>query len=344
MANLFTIPVMPPRMPEPTVKREYPISPRENFLRALRHEKPMWMPNTTFGLQFVVPAAYKDAPDFTIKGDSYDWFGTLYKYEAAQEGPTPMGNLFEEIGEWKEKFIFPNLDEVDWTLGLDKFVRNPNRVQMAHLGNGTFERLHMSEGFEQALCDILVEPDDCRDFFTAINNYKIEAVKHILKHYKPDMFGAYDDWSNARAPFFSEDTFKHTLLDSAVAVADAVHGAGCHYMVHCCGFMEPWLPYIVNDLRGDLLEIQTLNDIRMVLDKYGSKTAPIFSPDPYIMYNPDTTEAEARAYARSIVDMYGAHTCEGSGAVCKLIGSRPDIYYAFEDELFNYSLDCYKNL
>ncbi len=344
MAKLFPIPVMPPRMPAPTVKRDYPISPRENFLRALRHEKPLWMPNTSFGMQFVVPPAYKDAPDFTIKGDSYDWFGTLYKYEEAQGGPTPMGNVFEEIGEWKEKFIFPDMDKVDWTLGLDKYVKDPNKVQMAHLGNGTFERLHMSEGFENALCDVLLEPDDCRDFFTAIDNYKIEAVKHIFKHYKPDMFGHYDDWSNARAPFFSEDTFKDTLLDSAVALSDAVLSLGCHYMIHCCGFMEAWLPYIVNDLRGDLLEIQSINDIRMILDKYGSKTAPIFPPDPYIMYNPDTTVEEARAYARSIVDNYGAHTCEGSGAVCKLIGSRPDIYYAFEDELYNYSLEKYKNL
>ena len=151
MAKLFPIPVMPPRMPAPTVKRDYPISPRENFLRALRHEKPLWMPNTSFGMQFVVPPAYKDAPDFMIKDDSYDWFGTLYKYEEAQSGPTPMGNVFEEIGEWREKFIFPDLSKVDWKLGLDKFVRDPDKVQMGHLGNGTFERLHMSEGLKVPL-------------------------------------------------------------------------------------------------------------------------------------------------------------------------------------------------
>ncbi len=343
MANLFTIPVMPPRMPAPA-EREYPISPRENFLRALRHEKPLWMPNTTFGMQFLVPPAYKDAPDFTIKGDSYDWFGTLYKYEEAQGGPTPMGNVFEEVTEWKEKFIFPDLSKVNWMEGAERIVKDPNKVQMAHLGNGTFERLHMSEGFEQALCDILLEPDDCRDFFQAIDKYKIEVVNHIFENFKPDLFGHYDDWSNARAPFFSNETFEHTLLDSAVALSEAVHSKGCHYMIHCCGFMEAWLPYIVNDLKGDLLEIQSLNDIRMILDKYGAKTTPIIPPERYIMYNPDTTPEEARAYARSIVDQYGAHTCEGSGGVCKLIGTRPEIYYAFEDELFNYSLELYKNL
>ena len=342
MAKLFPIPAMPPRMAP--VEREYPISPRENFLRALRHEKPMWMPNNTFAVQYANPKVYRDAPDFMLKEDSYDWFGTFYKYEESQNGPTPMGNVFEEVTEWREKFKFPNLNEVDWKRDLASFERDPHKVQMTHLGNGTFERLHMSEGFEQALCDILLEPEDCHDFFQAIDRYKIEAVNHIYDAYKPDMFGNFDDWSNARAPFFSEETFKNTLLDSAVELADAVHSKGCHYMIHCCGFMEAWLPYIVNDLRGDLLEIQSINDIRMILDKYGSKTTPIFPPDPYIMYNPDTTPEEARAYARSIVDQYGAHTCEGSGAVCKLIGCHPETYYAFEDELFNYSLECYKNL
>ena len=104
------------------------------------------------------------------------------------------------------------------------------------------------------------------------------------------------------------------------------------------------MPYIVNDIKADVLEIQTINDIRMILDKYGAKTSPIFTPDPYIMYDPDTKVEDVRAYAREIVDKYGAHTCEGAGVVIKPTGTRPDVFYAFEDEIYHYSMERYKNL
>ena len=70
-------------------------------------------------------------------------------------------------------------------------------------------------------------------------------------------------------------------------------------MLHCCGKMEAFLPYIVNDIKADILEIQTINDLRMVLDTYGAKTSPIYTPDPYIMYNPATTAEQAREYFAS---------------------------------------------
>ena len=335
----FDIPVMAP--PMPVVQREYPISPRENLMRAFRHEKPMWMPAIYQSTQWIFPSVFNDLPqDFTKDGE--DWFGTKYKYEAIQSGHTPIPGLFDEIGEWREKMKYPDLQSMDW--GGDAFKLDDNLAAATRLGNGNFERLHMSEGFEQALCDILLEQEECKAFFDRNGQYKIEIFELIHKHYPLDFVCHNDDWANARASFFSNEVFENTLLDSAVALADAVHSKGCGYMLHCCGFMEAFLPYIVNDIKADVLEVQNINDIRMILDKYGEKTSPIYHPDPYIMYDPGLTPDEARAYARKIVDDYGAHTCDGSGAVARLIGSHPESYYAFEDELFHYSLELYSKI
>ena len=335
------IPVLPPYM-EP-VSRDFPITPRENLMRVFHHEKPMWMPAMHQATQWVQPRAYRDIPpDFDR--DGVDWFGTEYKYEEAQAGTTPIPGLFDEIGEWREKLIYPDMDKVDWASDLKGFTRDGKRALGVRLGNGNFERLHFCEGFEQALCDILLEQEECKAFFDRQGEYKIEAFKHLNETFNLDFACHNDDWANAKSQFFSTEVFKNTLLDSAVAIADAVHGAGCGYMLHCCGMMEAFLPYIVNDIKADLLEIQTLNDLRMILDEYGDRTSPIFSPDPYIMYDPKTTPEEARAYARSIVDQYGAHTCKGSGAVIKLIGNIPETYYAFADEIYNYSMKCYRDL
>lgn len=337
----YTIPVMPPYM-EPR-KRDFPITPRENLMRAFRHEKPMWMPAIYQATQWEFPSCYNDLPqDFTKDGE--DWFGTKYKFEAAQAGHTPIPGLFDEIEEWHEKVKWPDQNALDWAADLPNFKRDESLALATRLGNGNFERLHMSEGFEQALCDILLEQEECKAFFDRLGEYKIETFHHINDVYHLDFACHNDDWSNAKSQFFSNEVFENTLLDSAVAIADAIHAAGCGYMLHCCGKMEAFLPYIVNDIHADVLEIQTINDIRMILDRYGAKTSPIFHPDVYIMYNPATTAEQAREYARSIVDKYGAHTCEGAGALIHLVGNQPESYYAFADEIYNYSLEKYKNL
>lgn len=340
MANI-SIPVMPPYMKP--AEHDYPISPRENMLRAFRHEKPLWMPAITTDVQWVFPRVYEDVPpDFTK--DGYDWFGTFYKYMEEQAGCTPEAGLFSEIGEWREKMIYPDLSKVNWKSDLEGFTRQQNKALGVRLGNGNFERLHFCEGFEQALCDILLEPEECKAFFDRNGDYKVEVFKYLHETFNLDFACHNDDWANAKSNFFSTDTFEATLLDSAVQIADAVHAAGCGYMVHCCGMMENFLPYLVNDIHADVLEIQILNDIRMILDKYGAKTTPIYPPDVQLMYNPATTAEQAREYARYIVDNFGAHTCDGSGCIIKLVGNIPESYYAFEDEIYNYSLEKYQNL
>lgn len=334
----ISIPVMPPKMAG--VERDYPISKRENLLRAFDHEKPLWMPALYESTQWVFPSAFNDMPlDQTRDGE--DWFGTKYKYAPAQCGCTPEPGVLTEIGEWREKVKWPDLDALDWAADLPGFRRDPGLALATRLGNGNFERLHMFEGFEQCLCDLLLEPEECKAFFDRLSEYKIDLFRHMHAVYSFDYVCNNDDWANAKSQFFSNDTFEETLLDSAVALARAVHAAGCRYMVHCCGKMESFLPYLVNDIHADLLEIQNINDVRAILDNYGNKITPMIVPDPYIMYDPDTTAEQARAHARSLVDRYGAHTCAGSGAVVRLIGAFPESYYAFEDEIYQYSREKY---
>ena len=62
------------------------------------------------------------------------------------------------------------------------------------------------------------------------------------------------------------------------------------------------------------------------------------------MYDPDTTEAEAAAHARDLVDRYGAHKFEGSGAVIASRGGFEKTYYAFVNELYDYSSKLYSRL
>jgi hypothetical protein len=62
------------------------------------------------------------------------------------------------------------------------------------------------------------------------------------------------------------------------------------------------------------------------------------------MFDPETTPDDARAYAREIVDVYGAHVNPGAGVWVVDSAHSADVYYAFVDELHEYSLEQYKNI
>ena len=339
----FTIPVQPPPMAK--AKHDYPISERENLLRSLNHEKPMYVPCLYQATQFVIPTAYAQGTQDRAQ-DCVDWFGTHYKREDLQEGVTPIKPfVMNEVTEWREKVKWPDIKSMDWASDIPTFVRDPELALACRcFGNGTFEQLHFLEGFEQCLIDMITETEECREFFRKLTDFKIDLYNLQNDVYHYDYACHNDDWSNAKSQFFSCDIFEETLREEAIRLADAVHSTGARYMFHTCGRMEVWLPYIVNELKVDLVEIQSINDTKHILDTYGDKLTIEYCPDFYVMYDPATTAQQAREYARSLVDQYGAHKNKGSGIAVRLIGNNPESYYAFEDELYNYSLKLYADL
>jgi hypothetical protein len=338
----FVIPVQPPPMEK--VRRDYPITEGENLLRAFRHEKPMYVPCLYQATQFVIPKPYARGTQ-NRSTDCVDWFGTLYKHEPLQEGVTPIKPFpLKGVAEWRQ-MRWPEINAMDWTEGYSSFKRDENlAIACRCLGNGTFEQLHFSEGFEQCLIDMLTETEECRAFFERLTDFKIDLFNRQNDVYHYDYVCHNDDWSNAKNQFFSCELFEEALLEPSIRLSEAVRSAGCRYMLHSCGRMEIWLPYIVNDLKVDLVEIQSINNIDYILETYGDRLTVEYLPDPYIMYNPATTAEQAREYARSLVDRFGAHKHKGSGLVIRLNGNIPESHYAFEDELYNYSLKLYAGL
>jgi len=339
----FVIPVQPPFMEK--AQHDFPISPRENLMRLFRHEKPKYVPCLYQATQFIVPKAYQRITQKRDGTDCTDWFGTFYKYEAAQEGVTPRPPyVLNDVTEWREKIDWLDLSKPDFS-EIDNYVRDENLAQACRcFGNGTFEQLHFLEGFEQCLIDILTEPEECRAFFERLTDFKIEMYLRQNEQFHYDYACHNDDWSNARAQFFSIRTFEETLRDPSVRLAEAVRGTGARYMFHTCGKMGVWLPYIVNELKADVIEIQNINDTREILQTWGDRLSVEYHPDVMVMYNPATTAEQAREYARSLVDQFGAHVNPGAGFCVRLVGNIPESYYAFEDELYQYSLKMYRDL
>jgi hypothetical protein len=335
------VPVMP--KPWPLPKRDYPISPRENLMLALNHKKPVWMPNFYGSSQIFLSSIARDSP-IEREQDATDWFGVEYKYSAAQGSNTPQGNVLKDITEWEKKVRWQDLGVFDWEADAKRLQRDESLALGMRMSNGPFERLHMMEGFEQALIDILTEPEAVHDFLMRLVDFKIELFNRIRDHVPLDYIVSGDDWGTMRAPFFSTKTFEQTILEPTVRFVEAVHARGTKFVAHCCGVIDPFVPYMVEEIGVDVLEIQKLNDIPGILKKYGDRVTVEYGTDPQLMHDPDTTAEQVRQHARDIVDQFGAHAVPGSGVIMSMSSSFEHLFYPMEEEFYAYSKKLYASL
>lgn len=335
-----SIPLMSTVFPAPI--RKLPITPRENLLLALSHKKPLWMPNLYADSQCVVSRCNRDtAPRKDAAG--HDWFGTYYEYSPAQLSNTPVPGVLQEISQWKTAIKWPNLKAVNWTSDLEGFVRDENKALFTRMSNGPFERLHFFEGFEQALVDMLTEPEECREFFERYIDHKIEVFNYMRDVFPFDFIVAADDYGTARAPFFSPALFEEVLMEPTRRFVKAVQARGTKFVAHCCGRIDAFIPYFA-EMGVDGLEIQTINDISAICESCGNKLTVECRPDPNIVFDSESSEELLRNHIKWIVDTYGAQAVKGSGVIMNVQCCSEKGFYQMEDELFNYSISKYSIL
>ncbi len=336
-----TVPVMPRQIVLP--QRDYPISPRENLMLALNHQKPYWMPDFYGSSQGVRSKLYREKCP-TLDADGVDWFGARYKYVPAQGGTTPQPGLFESIDEWEDKVRFPNFDDraqFDWEADAAGFKRDPDKALYMRFSNGVFERLHMSEGFEQALIDLISEPEACKAYFERMVDYKIDLFNHFRDVYPLDYLVYADDYGTQNGPFFSTELFEKVMLEADIRLVKAVQARGTKFVLHSCGKIDAFLPYFIEDMGVDGLEIQKLNDIAADLGAYGDRVLISIKPDDQVVYDDQVTDERLTRHIRQLVDAYGAASNPGPGIALRLRCGTEHGLYLMEDELYRYSTERY---
>ena len=318
---------------------ELPISKRENLMLALNHRKPVWMPSLYADAQIVSCKTSRDmAP--TKQAAGFDWFGTRYDYSAVLDCNMPNGGVMDDITQWREKVKWPDMDALDWSHDADGFVRDENLCCYARLSNGIFERIHAFMGFEQALQDMFVEPDECREFFLRMAQYRIDLFNKYADCFPLDFIVAADDYGTARAPFFSCEMYEDLLYEPTRRFVEGVHARGVKFIAHCCGCVTPFMPYFV-EMGVDGIEIQQdLNDLSAIMKQYGDKLLIEVRPEMEQMNREDATDADVIKAAHDVVDTFGAHTNPGSGGTVSAF-ARGEKGKLVTDEIIRYCLEKY---
>jgi hypothetical protein len=253
------------------------LTPKENYLRALRHEETEYIPATALDC-FLVSAGPLSAFEGGPPGGGRDAYGV--RWVASQTGggaslPAPNEFILEDVTEWKKKIRIPDADAYDWGKEAESCAA-VDREKMAvgyFMTVGVFERVVTFMGFENALVAMAEEPDAVNELYTAISDCKIKALENIVKYVKPDTIYYADDVATARNLFMSPETYRTLIKPHHKRFFTAAKNMGLLSIQHTCGKPELIIEDIIDAGAGAWFPAQPCNDIKGLLAKYRDKLA-----------------------------------------------------------------------
>lgn len=338
------------------------VLPKENIMMAYRHQVPSYMPSLQTDINLF--QANPTMERYCGTGTGKDGFGVEWKYEKMASAPMPTQNhLIDCITDWEE-VTFPDLDAIDWEkqaeidartdfLGLvatgelfpykdgRNIFEDDRKFNMCMVLNGPFERMHAIEGFDNALCDLLEEPEACAEFFSAIADWKCKYFHKIATYYKVDGINAHDDYGSSSQLFMPPETWRQLIKPNLAKMVEQAHKDGLIYQHHSCGHVEP--------LFDDLIEIgvdaiDTLQagsnpNLGELKKRYGNKITFCGGFDnQYVLEQPNVTPEEIKKEYRRAIDLLAP----GGSYVVYPITLGFGYKEPFMEEHFSYGMDFYK--
>lgn len=257
-------------------KYNRPITEKENMLRMLRGEMPLWVPNQTLDNNAIQPEIMPDAKARNYGG--IDWFGIEWEYEPLTKASMvkPGTRRLSDITKWKEEIIWPDLKAIDWKKDYEDNYKgriDENRFSYFVIVNGLFERTADLTSFEDAFCALLEEPEILTEFYDKLVDWHIELMKIARDIYHADMILFHDDMGTQISTFFSPNTFEELFLPQYQKITKAAHEMGMYIAMHSCGCIKTLIPSIIES-GFDAWEGQdSANDKKAIMDEYGEKLA-----------------------------------------------------------------------
>jgi hypothetical protein len=286
------------------------VNKKENFIAAVFGKRHEWVPNymTEVAVCGGVLETFENGP----AGGGLDGFGVEWLPSVSAAGaavPHTVHPVLQDITKWREVVKFPNLDDFDWeglaAKQLGGIDRNETPVEYQSW-NAQFLRLTHLMGFENALCAMYEEPEECYALMDAVTDYKIGIVQKAAQYFKPDFFTSFDDVATERGLFMSPAIYRTLIKPLHKKLNDAIRGHGIHPMIHTCGRCEDIIGDYIDEGAVAWTSAQPMNDIAAIQKKYGRRIAIAGGYDANGRPGrSDTPEEEVRAEVRRCIDTYG---------------------------------------
>lgn len=322
---------------------DYPISPRENFRRVLRHEKPMWVPMSLTDFNFTLGGELTGLPDlrfdFTERCDWTDLFDCMWEWIPGAGGSMLKPNqtpVLSDITEWEKRIVWPDLGEARIKACCEKYMSqpyyHPGKMNYYDFGQGCTERLvAVLGGYTEAMLALAEEPEACREFMAELSRFNCEMFDRTTKYFPTDMIMYHDDWGTERDAFFSERMMDEIVYEPSEIFFKHVKNCGVSITFHTCGCVKRFVPHAIS-LGANFLQLQVrANDVKAYKEQYGDK----IGFDVYMIpVASDLVIQESRQY----VDNIG----KDGGLFCTIFGGDEKILWDGMQEMHCYSREFYE--
>ncbi|MDR0446367.1 MAG: hypothetical protein LBH17_04955 [Oscillospiraceae bacterium] len=248
------------------------LTPKENYLRMLRHEPYEYVPSmmepymTGVTDELLTPQMAPDGPIVTGLGVTYvgspdNGFGAM---------PQPGNVLLDDISKWRDVVRLPDLSRRDKAAYYKERSKHVDRTQTAVVTDGGdyFLTLVSLMGFEGALLAMHEDPEEVIALLTHISTFYVEVMKDIFYHVKPDVYILMDDDCAYRAPFFSLEMYREIFKPFHKLHADIALENGAFINRHDCGkseqYIDDWLELGVREWNP----AQISNDCKRIKREY----------------------------------------------------------------------------
>ena len=260
--------------------------------------------------------------DANTEGGGKDMFGVEWEYIKTVGGSMvrPGAPFLEDISEWREKIVWPDVDSWDWEGSAAKnngtFLK-PENFNQIWFQTGYYERLISLMDFEGAILALADEDsqEDVTAFFEKLTDLYINIFEHVIKYF-PNVNAVFfhDDWGSQKETFFAPALAEKMIVPHMRKLTDFLHANGIFCELHSCGNNYKQVHnYIAAG--WDAWAPQLMNDCYKIWDDFGDKiliaTYPMNMPESVMSKTTDADkgaafaalpEEEQRRIAREYVD------------------------------------------
>ncbi len=301
------------KSPRPYPHFKTPISPKENWMRAMRHEECAWLPMRSDTISFT-PRCIPDnvARGFVMDGEKPmaefggpDMFGVRWIYDPLIKGSMvrPGAPILKDIADWEKVISFPDIDKWDWkgSAGISRSYLDTDRIIEAWHFTGFFERLISFMDFEPAAMALIDEDNQpyVHSLFQALADLYKKIIQKEKEYFGIDMIYFHDDWGSQRAPFFSLAVCREMIVPYMKQIVAFCHDNDIIFDFHSCGKNELLAPAMI-ECGMDAWGGQPINDKEMLHRVYGGDLMiAVNSP-----FRDSGTEQEIEAFCKDFVTRY----------------------------------------
>jgi hypothetical protein len=180
------------------------------------------------------------------KRDAIDEFGTLWETSGATSLGIPRKGALEDGWHLLESYSLPDMK--DWErfrVAAEWSGKNGgSQYRLGIGGNSIWEEFHFLRGFENAMTDLALHPEEVHRLLGMLTGMTIDIVDNFARA-GCDGFMLIDDWGAQNRSLISPRHFEQFFFSCYRRIVDRCHELGMHCGMHSCGDLKPLVPLMI---------------------------------------------------------------------------------------------------